>query len=310
MKLKGETVLVLRTVDKNRKAYGGFRVAQKRLRRGGHDWNAEAVCGQGLHGCLKGVGESSLLNWAESALWQVVEVERDQVVELDGKVKFPRGVVLYTGNRQTAANMIAKRYPDSGGVIGATITVGDGGTATAGYAGTATAGDRGTATAGDGGTATAGVGGTATAGVGGTATAGDPRHRDRGHDRSTATIAGDRGHRDRWRQRHRDRWIRRHRDRWRRRHRDRGLPRQQTAADRGTGDRGWTAAPRPRLTVALGDRGRGTGPRMRRGSFRCATGTRRKSDTKSRQATSARRGSKFPGRSTASTKRKFVEMPS
>jgi len=87
-------------------------------------------------------------------------------------VKFPRGIVLYTGNRQTAAQMIAEKYPGEG-VIGAVITAGDWGTATAGYKGTATAGNSGTATAGNSGTATAGDWGTATAGNSGTATAGN-----------------------------------------------------------------------------------------------------------------------------------------
>ena len=165
-----ETVLVLRTVDKDRKAYGGF-VWPESGPVEAPDWDPKAVCGAGLHGCAKGVGNLSLLNWHIDALWQVVEVQKDSIVDLAGKVKFPRGVVLYTGDRQTAANMIADRYPEAI-VIGAARTAGYAGTATAGYAGTATAGYAGTATAGDAGTATAGDAGTATAGDAGTATAG------------------------------------------------------------------------------------------------------------------------------------------
>ena len=169
-RLQGETVLVLRTVAANRKAYNGFVWPEKGYVEA-PDWSPAAACGKGLHGCLRGTGDASLLNWNNDALWQVVEVEKDQIVDLSGKVKFPRGVVLYTGDRVTAVNMIADRYPAEC-VIGAARTAGDRGTATAGNRGTATAGNRGTATAGHDGTATAGNNGTATAGNNGTATAG------------------------------------------------------------------------------------------------------------------------------------------
>jgi len=67
-RLKGETVLVLRTVNKDRKAYNGFQWPEKGYVEAS-DWSTDAVCGQGLHGCLRGVGDSSLLNWDDSALW-------------------------------------------------------------------------------------------------------------------------------------------------------------------------------------------------------------------------------------------------
>jgi hypothetical protein len=136
------------------------------------DWDPAPRCGHGLHGCLKGEGDADLLNWSESAVWQVVEVRADEVVELSGKVKFPRGKVLISGTRKEATDLLVSSCPGSA-VIGAFVTAGDCGTATAGYRGTATAGDYGTATAGYRGTATAGVRGTATAGNCGTATAGD-----------------------------------------------------------------------------------------------------------------------------------------
>jgi hypothetical protein len=92
-------------------------------------------------------------------LWQVVEVLAAEVVDLDGKVKFPRGEVVYSGPRQGAIEIVAARAPAGTPIIYGTATAGDGGTATAGYRGTATAGDGGTATAGYRGTATAGDGG-------------------------------------------------------------------------------------------------------------------------------------------------------
>jgi hypothetical protein len=115
------------------------------------------------------------------AAWLVVEVEKDKIIDLDGKVKFPSCVVVHCGNQKSATEYLAAHGAEGRAITGGTATAGDrgtatagdGGTATAGYRGTATAGPRGTATAGDGGTATAGEGGTATAGDRGTATAGD-----------------------------------------------------------------------------------------------------------------------------------------
>jgi hypothetical protein len=141
------------------------------------DWVASKECGNGLHGALWGEGDGSLFNWDANAVWQVVEI--DEWIDLNGKVKFPRGIVVYAGDRKSATDYIILNGAN-GVVIGAFVTAGNrgtatagaGGTATAGYLGTATAGYLGTATAGDLGTATAGNLGTATAGDGGTATAG------------------------------------------------------------------------------------------------------------------------------------------
>ncbi len=146
------------------------------------DWQATSECGHGLHGCLWGQGDGDLLEWGD-ALWQVVEIDTADLVDLGGKVKFARGVVVYSGERSGAVGLITEHAPAGPPTPAARPTAGDSGTATAGDRGTATAGDRGTATAGDSGTATAGNSGTATAGYSGTATAGY---------RGTAT-AGDRG---------------------------------------------------------------------------------------------------------------------
>ena len=158
-----ETVLVLRTCGADMTSYGGFKWPTSGYA-AAPDWNPEHICGNGLHGLLFGVGDGSLLDWSLDAKWLVCEVDPATVVDLDGKVKFPRCNVLYSGSRPEATRIISERHPGKAVV---------GGTATAGYGGTATAGDEGTATAGASGTATAGYRGTATAGYGGTATAGD-----------------------------------------------------------------------------------------------------------------------------------------
>ena len=153
-----KTVFVLRTVDKNGRANGGFQWPAEGLVEA-PDWDPRAECGNGLHGWLRGEGDAQVgsFDWlaAEDRLWQVVEVEEDLIVSLSGKVKYPRGMVLFTGDRLAAVTMMQAAYPGAAVIAGSV---------TAGYRGTATAGDYATATAGDYATATAGYRGTATAG--------------------------------------------------------------------------------------------------------------------------------------------------
>jgi hypothetical protein len=181
---------ILRTCDENLKSYNNFQWPSS-----GPvecpDWDPRASCGNGLHGLLNGEGDGTLLSWDPTAQWMVVEVDPADVVNLIGKVKFHRGVVIHVGDRQSATDLIQQLCPASRAVVGACSTAGDGDTATAGDSGTATAGNYGTATAGYKGTAVAGYRGTATAGDEGTATAGDGGTATAG-DRGTAT-AGDEG---------------------------------------------------------------------------------------------------------------------
>jgi hypothetical protein len=121
---------------------------------------------------LWGEGDGGLLNWDSDAKWLVVEVDEEDVVPLEDKVKFSKGTVIYCGNRYGATQLIAANGRGTA-IVGHDAVAGDCGTATAGFRGTATAGDEGTATAGFRGTATVGFKGTATVGDYGTATAGD-----------------------------------------------------------------------------------------------------------------------------------------
>ena len=152
-----ETILVLRTCNADMTSVhdGTFRWP-KRGPVSCPDWSPEPKCGHGLHGFAKGEGDADLASSASYAVWLVVEVIASEIVPIGtDKVKFPRGNVLYAGDRDTATSMIVAKHPGSA-CIYAKVTAGDRGTATAGDIGTATAGNRGTATAGDGGTATAG----------------------------------------------------------------------------------------------------------------------------------------------------------
>jgi hypothetical protein len=184
-----DLVYILRTCRYDMTSHGGFTWPESGPVEA-PDWSPVRKCGQGLHGLPWGEGDASLLDWSDDARWLVVEVEAATVVDLDGKVKFPRGTVVHCGDRLSAtADIIARGA--TGAVVGAVVTAGDRGTATAGDWGTATAGYRGTATAGYRGTATAGHESTATAGHESTATAGDWGTATAG-DWGTAT-AGDRG---------------------------------------------------------------------------------------------------------------------
>ena len=147
--MKNGTVLVLRTTSADRTSHSGFKWPEKGKVKAS-DWSPKKVCGQGLHGLLWGEGDSSLLNWNEDAKWFVVRVKASDVVDLDGKVKFPGGTVEYCGERGGAVSMIMAENPGAIGCVGAILgSTGYRGSASAtGYLGSASAtGDRGSASA-------------------------------------------------------------------------------------------------------------------------------------------------------------------
>jgi hypothetical protein len=131
-KLPDGIALVMRTCNADLTAHGGFRWPA-----GGPiecpDWQPIAECGNGLHGLLWGGGDSDRLDWSPDAKWLVVAVWETDVIEIDRKVKFPRGWVLHVGDRYSATNFLSEHERAIGRAI---------------HAGTATAGDDGTATAG------------------------------------------------------------------------------------------------------------------------------------------------------------------
>ncbi len=188
-----ETVLVLRTCDKNLQSYVGFQWPESGYVEA-PDWKPTFECGNGLHGLPWGEGCGQYLDWSEFAKWLVVEVTPDNLLhgkgDLHNKCKFRCGTVVYSGAKDGALAYLQAHGADMSKCVGGTATAGDRGTATARYRGTATAGYRGTATAGDDGTATAGDDGTATAGYRGTATAGNGGTATAG-DRGTATAGID-----------------------------------------------------------------------------------------------------------------------
>ena len=199
------TVLILRTCKADMTAHEGFRWPESGPVEA-PDWDPTPECGHGLHGLLWGCGDASSITYPEGR-WLVVEANAADVVDLGGKVKFPRGQVVFVGTRDEAIAYLDQHGAADKPVVYATrtagaygtATAGDYGTAVAGAGGTATVGYRGTAVARAYGTATAGAYGTATAGYAGTAVAGDDGTATAGDDgtataglRGTAT-AGDYG---------------------------------------------------------------------------------------------------------------------
>ena len=103
-------VCVLRSADRDRKSHGGF-VWPASGPIECPDWKAEKECGNGLHGLLWGIGDWSLCRTTDpTAVWQVVEVDAATLIDLEGKVKFPRGEVIYSGTLAGALTLTAGRH--------------------------------------------------------------------------------------------------------------------------------------------------------------------------------------------------------
>ena len=90
-----------------------------------------------MHGWLWGEGDINAASDPTDAtnLWLVLKVEKDLIVELTGKVKFPRCVVVFCGSREHAAKYIGDHGGEGRKIIYGTATAGNRGTATAGEKG-------------------------------------------------------------------------------------------------------------------------------------------------------------------------------
>ena len=148
-------VLCLRTCHKDLTSHGGFQWSGEGEVRC-PDWSSEPECGHGLHGLLWGQGNGDLLNWSADAVWLVVEVDFEAIVDLGGKVKFPVCRVVYSGDRRAATDLIHQRAPNGTTVVGVTLTGGKDSILTGGYGSTLTGGNDSTLTGGDGSTLTGG----------------------------------------------------------------------------------------------------------------------------------------------------------
>ena len=170
-----ESVLVLRACNSDMSSKNGF-IWPTSGPVECPDWKPTNECGNGLHGWPHGHGDGGTSRyWVDDCKWLVVEVKTKHIIDLDGKVKFKKGTVVFCGDQKAAIDYllandhIASTKP----VIGAMITTGDHGTSVSGDYGTSTSGIRGTSISGDYGTSTSGDDGTSTSGYGGTSIAGD-----------------------------------------------------------------------------------------------------------------------------------------
>ena len=73
------------------------------------DWDPTPKCGGGLHGLLNGRGDPDLLDWTEETKWLLVEVDEGSLVDLKGKIKFPKGDVVFFGDREAAIQTLAEK---------------------------------------------------------------------------------------------------------------------------------------------------------------------------------------------------------
>ena len=153
------------------------------------DWIDNNECGNGLHGWLDGIGDTSVSSYNSSSLWLVAEVEKFN--DCGGKVKFQSCTVVFTGTMIECSKYLFDqgiRGPiigltgdhSEGGDYSALIAVGKRmqssghySTQKAGSLSTQTAGDESTQTAGNLSTQKAGYSSTQTAGDESTQTAGD-----------------------------------------------------------------------------------------------------------------------------------------
>ena len=150
-KTKPEYVYVLRTCTDEMLAHNGFKWPESGPVEC-KDWDPKPKCGHGLHGLLWAEGDGTLLNWSDTAKWLVAKVLKSEVVVIDaGKVKFPRGTVVFCGKCDDAIAHIKSLMPDeildrvyggngASGVKGQASASGDYGQASAsGYQGQASA---------------------------------------------------------------------------------------------------------------------------------------------------------------------------
>ena len=114
------------------------------------EWSPIAECGHGLHGWLGGAGDPSISSCVDdpSAVWLVVEVEEADIVRLEGKVKYPRGRVVFAGDRHGATQHLHAHGQADPGCMWIALTGGRGSTFTGGDDSTLAGGDYSTITGG------------------------------------------------------------------------------------------------------------------------------------------------------------------
>ena len=166
------------------------------------DWEPTNDYGNGLHGWLHGHGDGEASNyWSNDCKWLVIKVKNKHIIDLEDKVKFKKGTVVFCRDRKGATDYILDNDPiaPTKPVIGAMITTGDHSTSISGDFGTSISGNFGTSISsvwgtsisGDFGTSISGDNGTSSSSYKGTSTSGDYGTATSGH-KGTST-SGDHG---------------------------------------------------------------------------------------------------------------------
>ena len=100
-------IYVLRVNDANNQSKNGFQYPRKG-KVSAPDWNPSPECGGGLHGWESGEGDPSVATIHPDGVWLVLKVEDspENLVRLNGKVKFREGTVVFAGSRNAATEYI------------------------------------------------------------------------------------------------------------------------------------------------------------------------------------------------------------
>ena len=150
------THLIMKVIPSNRITRKGFLWPKVGEIVTAPDWSDEPECGGGLHGWLNGDGDHFTQTYSESpdAIW--LAIETDSIVDLCGKVKFQKGLVVFEGSAGDVASYIHERRPGVGvmhltltGGHHSALTGGDDSTLTSGRNSTLTGGRNSTLTGGD-----------------------------------------------------------------------------------------------------------------------------------------------------------------
>jgi hypothetical protein len=119
------------------------------------DWDPTPECGKGLHGWLSGEGDptASIHHTDPTAVWLILSTDAE-VVDLEGKVKFPHCTVEFVGNREEAVAEMRRLVPTAA-VMYSTVTIKNGEEIRVGDYSTVNAGNHSKVTAGYNSTVTA-----------------------------------------------------------------------------------------------------------------------------------------------------------
>lgn len=126
------------------------------------DWNPDPKSDSGFRGLLWGVGmeHDFIRMWDKDDQWVVVLVdEADLIVYLHNEVRYPRGEVVFCGDRKGATDYILANGGAGKAVVGAFVSVGDCQMAVSGVSGASTSGFGGISVSGDFGAALSEAGG-------------------------------------------------------------------------------------------------------------------------------------------------------